>query len=378
MLSKLSMRCEMCFSALMFGGSDTSYPSRCSFVSNNSGKRPAAKGKSVRGRPRKKPRRDEVSVDDDEEEQRRLADMNLTRERVAELYSCLLCLKKPCDSSTRFICPSVTELEQLFLDDRPLYDTNVAEDDNNQSSSEPTPPVDDLCPNCCKSDHKSRASPLCPLFSSKNGRAFDLKLELLNFLADGMETREWSSGTVNNYHSAILNLFPDRLSCWISSTFRDFFRHLSSNAIKRFINTPAPVLDHFRGIGPNSDLKPSQLLQSCAGCWLRAVSCAHQMDVSHSSTFVPLIRHTFDLNQAASTDTIGRHITKISDLLPLPNGMEKAPSGRSLGSSLAIEHDASSDKVQAQGFWAHSATYDSFYRLSRRSVKDLTQLMLAD
>jgi len=94
-------------------------------------------------------------------------------------------------------------------------------------------------------------------------------------------------------------------------------------------------------------------------------------------TFNPLIRHIFNLNQAASSDTIGRHITKMSDLLPLPPGMEKAPSGRSLGSSLAIERGASSDEVQAQGFWAHSATYDSFYRLSRRSVKNLTQVTLA-
>ncbi|OAQ27715.1 hypothetical protein K457DRAFT_20717 [Linnemannia elongata AG-77] len=81
--------------------------------------------------------------------------------------------------------------------------------------------------------------------------------------------------------------------------------------------------------------------------------------------------------EAASSDTIGRHITKVSDLLPLPPGMEKAPSGRSLGSSLAIEHGATSDEVQAQGFWAHSATYESFYRLSRRSVKNLTHVTLA-
>lgn len=274
-------------------------------------------------------------------------------------------------------------------------------------------------------------------------------VELLNFLADGIETKKWSSGTVNNYRSAILSLFPDRLSYWNNSTFRDFFRHLSSNAIKRFTNTPVditPVLDHFRSMGPNSDLKPSQLLPKL--CWLLSVcgfmrpSDIHRVDVSHSlvlpsgelelqvvgpkekragqhiiksvfihphedqlvcpvatyqcyvaqlassslscvkhpfldQTFNPLIRHVFDINQAASCDTIGRHITRVSDLLSLPPGMGKAPSGRSLGSSLAIEHGASSDEVQAQGFWAHSATYDSFYRLSRRSVKNMTQVTLS-
>ena len=221
-------------------------------------------------------------------------------------------------------------------------------------------------------------------------------IQLLNFLADGIETKQWSSGTVNNYRSAILNLFPDRLSYWNNSTFRDFFRHLSSNAIKRFTNTPVditPVLDHFRTMGPNSDLKPGQILPKL--CWLLSVrgfmrpSDIHRVDVSHSlvlpsgelelqvvgpkekragqhiiksvfihphedplvcpvatyqcyvaqlasstltsvkhpfldQTFNSLIRHIFDFNQAASSDTIGRHITKVSDLLPLPPGMEKA------------------------------------------------------
>ncbi|KFH63564.1 hypothetical protein MVEG_10973 [Podila verticillata NRRL 6337] len=274
-------------------------------------------------------------------------------------------------------------------------------------------------------------------------------VELLNFLAHGIETKQWSSGTVNGYRSAILNLFPDCLSYWNNSTFCDFFRHLSSNEIKHFTNMPvdiSPVLDHFRTLGPNAHLKPNQLLPKL--CWLLAVcgfmcpSDIQHVDVSHSSvqssgelelqvvgpkekragrhiiksvfihphedplvcpvatyqcyvaqlststltsvkhpfldqTLNPLIRHIFDINQAASSDTIGCHIARVSDLLPLPLGLEKAPSGRSLSSSLAIEHGASSDEVQAQGFWAHSATYDSFYRLSCRSVKNLTQITLA-
>ncbi|KAF9198966.1 hypothetical protein BGZ59_004276, partial [Podila verticillata] len=211
-------------------------------------------------------------------------------------------------------------------------------------------------------------------------------------------------------------MIPERQTYWNNSTFSEFFRHLSSNAIKRFTNTPvdiSPVLDHFRSMGPNSDLQPGQLLPKL--CWLLSVcgfmrpSDIQRVDVSHSSvlpsgelelqvvgpkekragqhiiksvfihphddslvcpvaayicyvaflasstltsvkhpyldqTFQPLIRHISDINQAASTDTIGRHITKVSDLLPLPPGLEKMPSGRSLGSSLAIEHGASSDE----------------------------------
>ena len=57
-------------------------------------------------------------------------------------------------------------------------------------------------------------------------------MEVLNYLAEGIETKHWAVGTVNNYRSAILSLFPDRHNYWSDPDFSDFFRHLSSNAIK--------------------------------------------------------------------------------------------------------------------------------------------------
>ncbi|KAF9371494.1 hypothetical protein CPB97_001932, partial [Podila verticillata] len=172
--------------------------------------------------------------------------------------------------------------------------------------------------------------------------------------------------------------FPDRHNYWSDPDFGDFFCHLSSNAIKRFTNTPvdiSPVMDAFHAMGPNSDLNSGQLLPKL--CWLLSVcgfmrpSDIQRVDVSHSSVlpsgelelqvvgpkekragqhiinikhphldrlFNPLIRHIFDINKAASSETISRHITKISDLLSLPPGLEKAPSGRSLDSSLFLGH----------------------------------------
>jgi hypothetical protein len=107
-------------------------------------------------------------------------------------------------------------------------------------------------------------------------------------LTNGIETKQWSLRTLNDYRSAILNLFPDRLS-WNKSTFRYFFRHLSSNASKRFTNTPidiAPVLHQFRTMEPSLDLKPVQLLLKV--CWILSVcgfmcpSDIRHVDVSHS------------------------------------------------------------------------------------------------
>ncbi|KAF9943875.1 hypothetical protein BGZ72_003232, partial [Mortierella alpina] len=60
--------------------------------------------------------------------------------------------------------------------------------------------------------------------------------------------------------------------------------------------------------------------------------------------FRPLVRHAFNINKAATTDTISRHIRTMSALINLPPGLDKTPSGRSIGSSLSIEHGASSDE----------------------------------
>ncbi|KAG0370334.1 hypothetical protein BGX24_002054 [Mortierella sp. AD032] len=63
-----------------------------------------------------------------------------------------------------------------------------------------------------------------------------IAVKLLHILTNGIETKQWSPGTVNSYRSVILKF----------------------NAIKRFTNTPidiAPVLGHFRAMGPNSNLE---------------------------------------------------------------------------------------------------------------------------
>ncbi|KAF9373250.1 hypothetical protein CPB97_000700, partial [Podila verticillata] len=91
--------------------------------------------------------------------------------------------------------------------------------------------------------------------------------------------------------------------------------------------------------------------------------------------YLPLIRHLRDINEAVGAETIGRHIKMVSFRISRPPG-RSMPSGRSNGSSLAVEHGALVDDVQAQGFWAHSAAYDSFYRLSHRSVTNLTRVTL--
>jgi len=91
--------------------------------------------------------------------------------------------------------------------------------------------------------------------------------------------------------------------------------------------------------------------------------------------FTPLIRHLSNVSSAVGAETIGRHIKTISSLLNLQPG-QPLPSGRTIGSSLAIEHGASADAVQAHGFWAHAATFDQFYRLSRRSAINMTKVTL--
>ncbi|GJJ74449.1 hypothetical protein EMPS_06807 [Entomortierella parvispora] len=91
--------------------------------------------------------------------------------------------------------------------------------------------------------------------------------------------------------------------------------------------------------------------------------------------YLPLIRHIRMGDRVVGSQTISRHIKNVSSRIPRQEG-SSMPSGRSIGSSLAVEHGASVDEVQAQGFWAHSATFDAFYRLSKRTTTNLTKVTL--
>jgi hypothetical protein len=79
--------------------------------------------------------------------------------------------------------------------------------------------------------------------------------------------------------------------------------------------------------------------------------------------YTPVIRHLCTVNRLVGSETIGHHIKTISLLINRMEGLVLAV-GQSIGSSLAIEHGASLSEVQAPGFWAHTATFDSFYQLS--------------
>lgn len=83
-----------------------------------------------------------------------------------------------------------------------------------------------------------------------------------------------------------------------------------------------------------------------------------------SVKFLPIIRNLGNVNKTVGSDTISNHITKVSSRIVLPAG-SSPPSGRSIGSCLTIEHGASIDEVQAQGFWAHSATFESLFSSSQ-------------
>lgn len=61
-------------------------------------------------------------------------------------------------------------------------------------------------------------------------------------------------------------------------------------------------------------------------CYVAQLASSTLTSVKHpylDQTLNPLIRYMFDINQAASSDTIGRYITKVSDLLPLPRAWKR-------------------------------------------------------
>ncbi|KAK5822898.1 hypothetical protein F5H01DRAFT_364102 [Linnemannia elongata] len=62
-----------------------------------------------------------------------------------------------------------------------------------------------------------------------------------------------------------------------------------------------------------------------------------------------LIRYMFDINQATSSDTIGRHITKVSDLLSLPRAWKRRRLVELLASPWPLSMFSTSQSSYADG-----------------------------
>ncbi|KAI9466388.1 hypothetical protein BDB00DRAFT_777894, partial [Zychaea mexicana] len=63
------------------------------------------------------------------------------------------------------------------------------------------------------------------------------------------------------------------------------------------------------------------------------------------------------------------------DMIPRPEGTAR-PKARALGSTAAVQAGASLDDVLIHGSWLSSSVFDTFYRISRETATDFTQMAL--
>lgn len=92
--------------------------------------------------------------------------------------------------------------------------------------------------------------------------------QLLNWLASGISINKWTSGTVQLYKAAIINMYEEK-SAFTDPDFQHFFqalRHREIRHTKELDIDLTPVLDHFRQQGPNENLAILPLTQKL--CWL--------------------------------------------------------------------------------------------------------------
>ncbi|KAG0063481.1 hypothetical protein BGZ90_002627 [Linnemannia elongata] len=87
-------------------------------------------------------------------------------------------------------------------------------------------------------------------------------------------------------------------------------------------------------------------------CYVAQLASSTLTSVKHlylDQTLNPLIRYMFDINQATSSDTIGRHITKVSDPLPLPRAWKRRRLVALLTSPLPLSMFSTSQSSYADG-----------------------------
>ncbi|KAF9427208.1 hypothetical protein BGZ76_002427 [Entomortierella beljakovae] len=89
----------------------------------------------------------------------------------------------------------------------------------------------------------------------------------------------------------------------------------------------------------------------------------------------PLIRRCDDLSVPITSERIGKHIQSISQLIPGWDNSRKFKA-RAVGATLALKKGISVDDVMIQGNWSSTDIVNEFYRLSRSTAQNFTNVVL--
>lgn len=109
----------------------------------------------------------------------------------------------------------------------------------------------------------------------------------------------------------------------------------------------------------------------------RLVGCAiaHPHDTNPALLYNPLVRTVNDPDKPIGADRIRNHIKAVMSHLQLPSG-SKLPKARAAGSTRAAKRGTSLDDIITQGNWHSKRMFTRFYRLSRSTASNFTEIVL--
>ncbi|PVU91551.1 hypothetical protein BB561_004345 [Smittium simulii] len=85
-----------------------------------------------------------------------------------------------------------------------------------------------------------------------------------------------------------------------------------------------------------------------------------------------LIRFVNDCEKPLSVDSITRYIHSISIVIHQDQDTP-IPKGRTIGATLAANSGVSTDNIVSHAFWSNYSIFDSYYRLTKNSLNNLTE-----
>jgi hypothetical protein len=106
-------------------------------------------------------------------------------------------------------------------------------------------------------------------------------INIVNFLADGHTSLQWSVPTLENYCSSILDMFQNHVQTRESWAHQAFFQAINDQTIHEDQSRPiniAPIITNIRNLGSNQSMSLSDLIAKLC-CLLAVCGCLQPSDI---------------------------------------------------------------------------------------------------
>ncbi|KAG0014467.1 hypothetical protein BGZ81_000435 [Podila clonocystis] len=199
-------------------------------------------------------------------------------------------------------------------------------------------------------------------------------MDIMNFLAYGLDELKWKATTARAYKSAILQLFTPagRSTITEDDLFQSFMKQMGSNSFKQTrasekIIKPVMIKSH-----PIEALCPVKAFVEYRRRTAAKDQSARMVHPKAESVFyTPLIRNVRSSDKGLGSERISKYIDMVMSCMPRAEGQPKLKA-RAVGATRALLKGIPMDDVTTQGNWSSPVIVEAFYRLSRAVSNDFT------